>query len=186
MRNVAVFTAAAVRFQRKEKPMDDLKIQVNSLLKEVYWNIHAVQEDFVRRVGRADISMGEMHILEVVGDAMTVQSPDSELHSDIAKGCRISDIAAKMRITLPSVTVAINKLIGKNCVKKVRCADDARCVHVILTDFGIEVYCRHQNFHNRMVEEVIQMLSESERAVMLKCFSCLNTFFKEKIIRESK
>ncbi len=166
--------------------MDDLKNQVNDLLKEVYWNILAVQEDFVRRVGCADISMGEMHMMEVVGNAMAENSDDGELHPEIAKGCRISDIAAEVRITLPSVTVAINKLIGKNCVKKVRCADDARCVHVILTDFGIEIYRRHQNFHMRMVEEAIQMFSETERAVMLKCFKCLNAFFKEKIIRESK
>lgn len=166
--------------------MDAFKAQVNDLLKEVYWNILKVQEDFVRRIGRADISMGEMHIIEIVGNSMVTEANGQLTCEGSLNGCRISDIAAEMGITLPSVTVAINKLIKKNCVTKVRSVDDARCVLAVLTDFGMEIYQRHQRFHHKMIDDVTDALDDGEKAVMLKCFSRLNTFFKEKIIQESK
>lgn len=162
--------------------MDAFQVQLNTLLKEIYWNIQKVQEDFVRRVGCADITMSEMHILEVIGDA----SAETRSADETPHGLRISDIAAALNVTLPTVTVAIKKLAGKQCVKKVRCKEDGRQVDVIMTELGEEIYHRHERFHQRMVGEIAHCLSPEETAVMLKAFENINVFFRAKLMQETK
>lgn len=162
--------------------MDALQVQLNTLLKDIYWNVQKVQEDFVRRVGCADITMSEMHILEVIGDALEKKRAAGET----PHGLRISDIAAALNVTLPTVTVAIKKLAEKQCVKKVRCKEDGRQVDVVMTELGEEIYRRHERFHQRMVGEIARCLSPEETTVMLKAFENINAFFCAKLIQETR
>ncbi|MGI5824193.1 MAG: MarR family winged helix-turn-helix transcriptional regulator [Bacillota bacterium] len=166
--------------------MDVFQDKLNNLLKDIYWNIQKVQEDFVRRVGRSDITMSEMHIIEVVGNASLPEDADGLSADRPVRGCRISDIAAALDITLPSVTVAIKKLADKQCVDKIRCKNDGRQVYVILTELGQEIYRRHQAFHQRMVKEISLQLTADEITVMTKVLENVNAFFCAKLIQETK
>jgi DNA-binding MarR family transcriptional regulator len=166
--------------------MDVFQSQLNVVLKDVYWNIQNVQEDFVRRVGCSDITMNEMHIIEVVGDASQTEENSDCCVQNQENSCRISDIALSLNITLPSVTVAIKKLADKGCVKKIRCKNDGRQVYVVLTELGEEIYRRHQAFHKRMVKDISQHLTKEEISVMLKVLKNVNAFFQAKLIQEKK
>lgn len=163
--------------------MDAFMKEADELLKEIYWNTFTIQQDFVKRVGRADLSLSEMHILEVVGNSMMKNINEPKLPETI---CRISDIAEELNITSPSVTVAVNKLIKKDCVKKMRSEHDGRVVYVELTDLGMEIYNRYQKFHYRMIEQVAGSFNDAEKAVLVRGFARLNDFFKNKISQNSE
>ena len=60
------------------------------------------------------------------------------------EGRTISSIAEDLGISMPSVTVAINKLQAKGYVQKVRCEADSRVVYVKLTRSGKRADAAHR------------------------------------------
>ena len=100
--------------------MKPLEEQLNDLIVDAYRSILKVEETILKRSDNIDLSINEMHMLEAVGKGKN-------------KPKTISEIAEDLGITLPSVTVAINKLVKKGYVEKLRGEEDARIVYVTLT-----------------------------------------------------
>ena len=149
--------------------MDKFANELNELLVETFQSVLKVEEQMLKSASNINLTISELHLLESVGK------------SD-EKGKTISDIAEDLDITLPSVTIAINKLVKKGYVEKVRCENDGRVVYVTLTKLGHKVDSAHQYFHRQMVRQVTKELSEDEKLVMLKGITALNGFFKKKSI----
>lgn len=103
--------------------MKPLEEQLNDLIVDAYRSILKVEETILKRSDNIDLSINEMHMLEAVGKGKN-------------KPKTISEIAEDLGITLPSVTVAINKLVKKGYVEKLRGEEDARIVYVTLTNRG--------------------------------------------------
>ena len=103
--------------------MKPLEEQLNDLIVDAYRSILKVEETILKRSDNIDLSINEMHMLEAVGKGKN-------------KPKTISEIAEDLGITLPSVTVAINKLVKKGYVEKLRGEEDARIVYVTLTKQG--------------------------------------------------
>ncbi len=78
--------------------------ELNEILVDTFRTILKVEEATLKGTGRIDLSISEMHLLETVGKYKE-------------EGATISDIAQELGITLPSVTVAINKLARKGYVQ---------------------------------------------------------------------
>ena len=97
--------------------MEAFNKQLNDLLVDTFKVITKIEEVSIRRTG-CELSVSEVHILESVGKGG-------------AEGRTISDIADDLRITLPSVTIAINKLVKKGYVQKVKSPTDGRMVFVV-------------------------------------------------------
>lgn len=148
--------------------MDLFSEQLNNILVDTFRSILKVEEQLIKSSGKIDLSISELHLIESVGK------------SD-GKGKTISDIADDLDITLPSVTVAINKLVRKGYVQKVKCEDDGRVVYVSLTKLGKKMDAVHQYFHITMVRSVTKDLLEEEKNAMLKGIVKLNAFFKKRL-----
>ena len=93
----------------------------------------------------------------------------------------ISELAEVLNITLPSVTVAINKLMKKGYVEKVRGEEDGRIVYVSLTRQGRRIDSAHRYFHESMVRSIIRDMTESEMQALYKGVMKLDTFLKEQL-----
>ncbi len=87
--------------------MNTLDENLNGLLVDTFRSILKVEEKSIKAMGVNDLSINELHMLEAVGK----QGPD---------GATVSAIAQELDITLPSTTVAVNKLEKKGYVKKSR------------------------------------------------------------------
>ncbi len=148
--------------------MDLFSEHLNDILVDTFRSILKVEEQLIKSSGKIDLSISELHLIESVG-----KNKD--------KGKTISDIADDLNITLPSVTVAINKLVRKGYVQKVKCENDGRVVYVSLTKLGKKMDAVHQYFHITMVRSVTKDLLEEEKNAMLKGIVKLNDFFKKKL-----
>lgn len=148
--------------------MDLFSEQLNDILVDTFRTILKVEEQLIKSSGKIDLSISELHLIESVG-------------KNKEKGKTISDIADDLNITLPSVTVAINKLVRKGYVQKVKCENDGRVVYVSLTKLGKKMDAVHQYFHITMVRSVSKDLLEEEKNAMLKGIVKLNDFFKKKL-----
>lgn len=148
--------------------MDRYARRLNELLVDVYDRITRMEEQTVTSDGNINLTIGELHMLETIA-------------KNKETGCSISFIAKKQRITLPSVTVAVNKLVKKGYVEKTKAAHDGRQVIVKLTRQGRKVNAGHQYFHENMVRNFTKELDEKEKEVLFLSIDKLNQYLKRKI-----
>lgn len=92
----------------------------------------------------------------------------------------MSEVAQNLKITVGTLTTAINKLIKKGYVERKRIEEDRRVVLIKLTKKGKLAYRLHNKFHNDMVNTVIEGLREEEEEVLISALTSINKFFKEK------
>ena len=92
-----------------------------------------------------EISINDVHIIDAVG---------------IAEPRNMSTVAKKMSVTVGTLTTAINNLVKKGYVSRIRSAEDKRVVLLSLTEKGRKVYRRHAAYHKKMVQTVMEGLAE--------------------------
>ena len=147
------------------KPFEE---QLNEVIVDTYRSILRVEENILKRSDQTDLSISEIHMLEAVGKGKDRRRT-------------ISELAEVLNITLPSVTVAINKLMKKGYVEKVRGEEDGRIVYVSLTRQGSRIDSAHRYFHESMVRSIIRDMTESEMQALYKGVMKLDTFLKEQL-----
>ena len=147
------------------KPFEE---QLNEVIVDTYRSILRVEENILKRSDQTDLSISEIHMLEAVGKGKDRRRT-------------ISELAEVLNITLPSVTVAINKLMKKGYVEKVRGEEDGRIVYVSLTRQGRRIDSAHRYFHESMVRSIIRDMTESEMQALYKGVMKLDTFLKENV-----
>lgn len=150
--------------------MDSFNKELNDILVDTFKTITKIEEISIKRAGH-DLSVSEVHILEAAAE-------------DQGQGRTISDIAEDLRITLPSVTVAINKLVKKGYVSKVRDENDGRRVYVFLTDKGMQMDRVHRFFHKKLVSNIASGLTESEKESLYAAMQKMNGFFEKRLTKE--
>ncbi len=147
------------------KPFEE---QLNEVIVDTYRSILRVEENILKRSDQTDLSISEIHMLEAVGKGKDRRRT-------------ISELAEVLNITLPSVTVAINKLMKKGYVEKVRGEEDGRIVYVSLTRQGRRIDSAHRYFHESMVRSIICDMTESEMQALYKGVMKLDAFLKEQL-----
>jgi DNA-binding MarR family transcriptional regulator len=74
----------------------------------------------------------------------------------------LTELATEMQLTKPTVTVAVDKLIGRGFVCKVQSDEDRRSSHLHLTKKGMSINQMHEHAHNKFVELMQESLEETE------------------------
>ncbi len=148
--------------------MDDFSNKLNDLLTNTFNSILKIEETALKTIGPKNLSISELHMLEAVG-----KNPKD--------GMTIGDLADDQSITRPSVTVAINKLEKKGYVTKEKCAQDGRKIFVKLTEWGRKMNAGHQYFHEEMIRNVAEDMTEEEKRILVEGMIKLNNFFQKKI-----
>lgn len=140
-----------------------VKDAVNQVLVKLFRNINDLEEKAVCKGKFSNVTINEMHVIEAIG-------------TDVPKN--MSTVARELGVTTGTLTIAVNSLVKKGLVNRVRSEEDRRVVIVCLTDLGNEAYRRHSRFHEKMVNEITDSLSEDEAEVLLKALTKLNNFFE--------
>lgn len=104
-----------------------------------------------------------MHIIEAIG----LDEPRS-----------MSSVAKDLSVTVGTLTIAINNLVKKAYVKRVRSEKDRRVVLISLTEKGMKAYHHHAEFHDEMIKATLNGLDEEQTKVLVKALTNLSTFFR--------
>lgn len=153
--------------------MDEFSRELNELLSDAFWSVLKIEEQMANTVAQGDLSISELHLIESVA-------------RDKEQGLSISEIAADLQITLSSVTIAVNKLQKKGYVEKVKSDTDGRQVFVKLTRLGQKVNAGHAYFHENMIRNVSDGMTEEEKEILVRAMKNLNKFFKRKLESRSE
>lgn len=109
-----------------------------------------------------DLSNNDMHVIEAVG---------------LGEGKNMTSIARELKITVGSLTTAMNSLVKKQYVERYRSKKDRRVVFVKLTDKGVNAYRHHEEYHRQIAQAILDRLDEEELSVLLKTLDILKAFF---------
>ena len=137
---------------------------VNDYLTSIFNNVLVIEESSLRGSQFKDVSIKEMHTIDVIGTTPNATP---------------SDISKELLVTLGTVTTSLNNLERKGYIERRRSSIDRRVVHLSLTKTGRLLYRLHKRFHNRMVMQVVEGMSSEEKNAMQKGLQNLYNFLEE-------
>ena len=140
--------------------MDNRKI-INDVLVHLFNEILQLEEEAIITEEYKDITNNDMHIIEAVG----------------LDGGNMSSIAAKLKVTVGSLTTSMNGLVNKGYTERKRGEKDRRVVNIYLTEKGRKAYHHHAEYHEQMTDAVMRQLNEEEIGVLVKTLNGLCEFF---------
>ena len=138
---------------------------VNDLLVETFNDILQIEMKALREGILNDLSITEIHTIDAIG---------------MYEYRTMTEVSQDLRITLGTLTTAINKLLKKGYVDRKRGEEDRRSVMIALTRKGKIAFRIHEKFHSHMVHATIDGLNKEEEQVLVKSLEKLNIFFKVK------
>ena len=137
---------------------------VNDYLVSVFNDILTIEEYELKKSQFNDLSITEMHTIEAIG---------------MYKKKTSSEVAKELSITVGTLTVAINNLVKKGYVERLRSEDDRRVVKLGLTKKGKLLFRVHQHFHREMVKNILKGMEQEEEQALLRALKNLHDFLQE-------
>ena len=142
----------------------DINSTLNDVLVKLFRNINTIEEQTIRTEEYKDVTINDMHVIEAIG---------------IGEQKNKTTVAKALQVTTGTLTISINSLVKKGYVSRVRSEEDRRVVLISLTSKGREAFLHHRRFHERMIESIVDDLSEEEKQVLEKALRrILNHFNK--------
>ena len=117
---------------------------INDALIYMYNYILDAEKETIEKSEYKDLTFTEVHVIEAVGlEAKTM-----------------TEVATKLKITMGSLTTSVNRIVQKGYIIRKMDEKDRRRIYISLTEKGQEVYTFHENFHQNIMNEIIQALQE--------------------------
>lgn len=135
----------------------------NNLLVMLFNEILDVEHKALITGSFKEISINDMHIIDAIG----IREPKN-----------MSTVAKTMAVTVGTLTTAINNLVKKGYVSRIRSAEDKRVVLLSLTEKGISAYEKHASFHRKMVQTVMDGFEGEEMDILVRALEKLRGYFK--------
>lgn len=142
--------------------MNDREV-INDILVHLFNEILILEEDAIIDEKFIDLTNSEMHVIDAVG----------------YEGGNMSAIAAKLHITMGSLTTSMNGLVTKGYVERQRSETDRRVVNIRLTERGRGAYEKHKEFHMQMVDAALQGIEEDQIPILANMLVSLKNFFNQ-------
>lgn len=136
---------------------------VNEILVKLFNEIMELEQKAIITDEFKNISNNDMHIIEAIGTG---------------DGRNMTSVAKTLKITVGTLTIAINNLVKKGYVDRVRSEEDRRVVLISLSELGIKAYEHHKKFHEEMIEATLEGLDDDETQILIKALSNLSSYFR--------
>lgn len=141
--------------------MDKNVKKVNDILVNLFNMVLKLEEEALQESLFKDLSITEAHTLVAIGKGR----PKTMTH-----------VANLLGINVSTLTTAINKLVKKGYVERLRDEEDRRIVRIHLTDDGIEAVKAHESFHEDMIREALSHVPEEELPKFISSIDNMHKF----------
>ena len=137
---------------------------LNEVLVRLFRNINIIEERAICSGEYKDVTANDMHVIEAV---------------DMEGARNMTSVAKTLGVTTGTLTIAVNSLVKKGYVERVRSEEDRRVVLISRSEKGRKAYLHHQRFHEQMIEAIVEELSAEEQVVLEKALVKLDRFFRK-------
>jgi len=132
-------------------------VEIISKLSDV---IGQTEESAKEQFNLENLTHSQMHYLEIIS---------------FLKNPTITELAASLKLTKPTVKVAVDRLIERDYVYKVKSDEDKRSAHLHLTEKGNLINQMHDYAHKCFAESIRRKLNKGEQEslanLLIKVFS---------------
>lgn len=111
-----------------------------------------MEEEAKEQFNFNELTITQMHYLEMISE---LANPN------------LTELSIAMKLTKPTVTVLVDRLIEKELIYKVQSDADRRSTHLHLSQRGKLINQMHEYAHRRMAEEIEKKIN-AEEAVQLR------------------
>lgn len=108
-----------------------------------------MEEEAKEQYNLKELTLTQMHYLEMISE---LENPN------------LTELAAAMKLTKPTITVLVDKLIEKELVYKVQSDADRRSTHLHLSERGKLINQMHEYAHRRIAEQIEKKINTDEMA----------------------
>lgn len=140
----------------------DINSTLNELLVRLFRDVNVMEERALRTEEYNDVTTNDMHVIEAIG---------------MEEAKNMTSVARSLEVTTGTLTIAVNSLVKKGYVNRVRSEEDRRVVLISLSEKGKRAYLHHRKFHEQMIAVVVEELTEEEQQVLERALAKLNRFF---------
>ncbi len=98
-------------------------------------------------LGMAELQLNQIHYLQIINRTV---------------GLTFGQFADILKVSKPSVTEIVNKLIKVDCVRKVRCQKDGRMYYIELTEKGKNISQVRNLAEQKLVDIILRNLDDQE------------------------
>lgn len=130
--------------------------KIVSIISKLSQNLGEMEELAREQLNIKELTTAQMHYLEIINEMC---NPN------------ITELATEMKLTKPTVTVALDKLILKGYVAKIQSDEDRRSSHLHLTKKGMQINQMHERAHTQfaeLMEEMLEPVELEELTVLLE------------------
>ena len=152
-----------VQTGKKVHSVTDAERKINSFLVDVFNDVLRLEEDDLAKGPYKNLSVSEMHVLDAVNCA--------------AGGETMRELAARLRVTASTLTVAVKTLEAKGYLVRRRPDEDRRKVIVGLTDSARAALARHAAFHEQLIHQVSDRLTDRQMDQLADPLRQIHGFF---------
>ena len=149
--------------------MEDKKEYVNSLLIKIFSTILKAEELSVAILSEKRLTIGEIHTLEAIGNAIVSS---------------MTSVAQSLSITIGTLTIATSRLVLKGYVERYRNENNRRSVYLRLTEAGEKIVEAHKSFHKKLMDEAFINLADADVLILTKVLENINTAFGIKYLQK--
>lgn len=138
-----------------------MKINKNltDIIKILTHNMVEIEQEVMGSSNFAELTQKQLHYLEVIS---ALKNPN------------LSELAKELRLSKPSITAIVDKLIEAGFIRKVQFDEDRRVSHIHMTTKGKEIEKIHDNIHNSIAGLFVSKLNKEETR---QIFNLLNKIF---------
>jgi len=111
------------------------------------------EEEAKEQYGFNDLTITQMNYLEMI---CQLTNPN------------LTELAIAMKLTKPTVTVLVDRLIEKELIYKVKSDADRRSAHLHLTEKGRMINEIHEFAHKRMAAEIQKRINSDETVELMR------------------
>lgn len=136
---------------------------VNDIFVEIFNYILLLEERNLKSHDLKNLSITEVHIIEAINKV---------------NNASMGEIAAKLMVTIGTLSTSVNRLVQKGYVHSERSELDRRVVLLSLTEKGNEAFAIHEAFHDNMISKILEKSHLKDDALLVDSLRKLLSFFK--------
>lgn len=140
--------------------MDNVK-KINDILVNLFNVVLKLEEKAMKESTHRDLSVKELHTLVAIGEG---------------KSKTMSQVAAALKVSVSTLTTAINRLVKKGYAQRFRITEDRRIVKISLTEDGAAAVREHEEFHREMITDAIAQIPEDQVGKFIESIDNMNQY----------
>lgn len=144
--------------------LDTARSTINTILVTLFQQIMGIEERRLKSFG-SDLTVKEAHVIE----AVVRQGKDNTMKK----------VAARLNVTIGSLTVAVSTLEKKGYLKREKGTEDRRKTYIVPTEKALKVDRLHEAFHSEMTQAAMAHLDDGQLAILVKALENIHAYFSE-------